>query len=456
MKHGPAPKSWEELAAASQIVEVAEGVLSGSRVRGRDGVLPEVWLSKNTHEAQLLSARMRDGTYRPISYRQALKSKGPGRAPRQISIPAARDRAPLRIICDYLQGAVPAAVPNIPQAVMHRVLESLKHGGYRYFVRLDIEDFYSSLSHDSVEGALVKHVDNEVVRRLVLRAVATPTLADSAPRSGPSRRGVPQGLSISNILAEICLLDFDSATSQTSGLAYFRYVDDVLIFSKRQIHRKLYREATGVLGGMSLVAHPFSEAGSKSSYGELEHGFDYLGYYVNWPNVSVRESSVRKLEHGISKKFARFGREANLGDGAGVRIRRLEWYVNILISGCILDGRRRGWIHFFSYMNDFSLLRKLDWLVRSKVSQYGLFGAFQPKSFMKAFRLAARRSRDALGYLPDFDKYSSGAQRELLQLLGDGRFEELSQMSDEEVRQRFIKRLNGELLEIERDLALQY
>ena len=58
---------------------------------------------------------------------------------------------------------------------------------------------------------------------------------------------MPQGLSISNILANIYLNDFDKENNSKDDYKYFRYVDDIFILCNseekaKEILRKLTRK----------------------------------------------------------------------------------------------------------------------------------------------------------------------------------------------------------------------
>ena len=52
-------------------------------------------------------------------------------------------------------------------------------------------------------------------------------------------KGVPQGLPISNILASIYLLEFDKIYKTNTCISYFRYVDDILIFTSNKNKKKI-------------------------------------------------------------------------------------------------------------------------------------------------------------------------------------------------------------------------
>ena len=74
-----------------------------------------------------------------------------------------------------------------------------------------------------------------------MSAIDTTTIStDSASKSlrrKPRLIGIPQGLAISNILASISMMEFDTSIKKRCGTnaIYKRYVDDILILSTSPI-----------------------------------------------------------------------------------------------------------------------------------------------------------------------------------------------------------------------------
>jgi hypothetical protein len=66
-----------------------------------------------------------------------------------------------------------------------------------------------------------------------MSALAVPTVNEfkGSKHAIPNTKGVPQGLAISNILAEISLGKFDNELSSDPNIWFKRYVDDILILT---------------------------------------------------------------------------------------------------------------------------------------------------------------------------------------------------------------------------------
>ena len=79
---------------------------------------------------------------------------------------------------------------------------------YNYVIKLDIEKYYDSINHEILEDKLINIGINEDFIELLKRAISRPIineyeLYNSRIKKSNNQEGVPQGLSISNILAAI-------------------------------------------------------------------------------------------------------------------------------------------------------------------------------------------------------------------------------------------------------------
>ncbi|WP_252365660.1 reverse transcriptase domain-containing protein, partial [Acinetobacter pittii] len=79
-----------------------------------------------------------------------------------------------------------------------------------------------------------------------------------------SIEGVPQGLSISNTLAHIYLIDIDKHFISQKHLSYFRFVDDILIFCNEQNITEIKKDLQNLFHKKRLNIHPLQHHGSKS------------------------------------------------------------------------------------------------------------------------------------------------------------------------------------------------
>ena len=181
-------------------------------------------------QVAILSKKTLSGTYKFTKYKLKLISKGRGKKPREISIPTVRDRIAMRAMCEFLTERFYASLSlELPQNVIKRIKTDVLSGKYSGYIKLDVSDFYPSIKHKELESRLRKRIKDPGIMNVILAAITSPTVVVSKASDKPSTIGVPQGLAISNILAAIYLLNIDRCIKSYPGIAYSRYVDDVLI-----------------------------------------------------------------------------------------------------------------------------------------------------------------------------------------------------------------------------------
>nr|WP_230417033.1 RNA-directed DNA polymerase [Micromonospora tarapacensis] len=385
---------------------------------------------------------MRAGKYRFSAYREFLQLKGAGRPPRVLSVPTARDRIALRALANCLGELFPQTRGTLPQKRVHQISEALKVGGFDSYIKMDVEDFYPSIRHDLIEEGLRTRVRKNEIIEAVLGAVKTSTVPVNRRSRTPNARGVPQGLAISNCLAELVMQRIDSQLADEDCF-YVRYVDDILILCDHIDVDRISKLAVTLFGEIGLRVHEVSGVGGKSSSGDISAGFSYLGYTFNPLTISVRDQSVRNVENSIARVFTRYKYERN--------IRLLESRINTLITGCIYGGNPYGWLHYFRQMNDLTLLKRLDVFVGEMKRRSKVPAGFATKSFVRAHWAITHPCGKDRNYIPNYDVMDIGKMRDVLAAhLGE---EEVAKIPDSGIGIAF-RRLMGKLtVELEKDIG---
>jgi retron-type reverse transcriptase len=437
----------------AQLVDTFESQIAVRSVVGRDGMQPSAFRSNLAEHLRLVRAKVSDGSYRFSPYRQHLMSKGPGKYPRVVAIASVRDRLVLKVLADVLAQVFRDARSRLAPAVVASLIRELEVGRFDAFVRVDVEEFYPSIRHQVLDQELRSRVKSTRLRALILRAARTPTVAAKAAKpSALPCRGVPQGLPVSNILAEIAMRQVDSDISAWPDVAYFRYVDDILLLCKRESVGSVLQRATERLLKDGLKVHPIDTVG-KTATGSLSESFSYLGYEFSWPRVSVRASSVGSFQDSLTKVLTTFRRYARKHPGDRDRaLVRCRLWLDLKITGCTYEASRRGWISFYSQIRHQQLLHHLDWFVAKQLRRFGLADEIQPKSFVTANRFARRRESPD-GYVPTFDNLSPDEMRLVLQQYFLVDAHSLANMADDQVADQFRQRMHRVVVELERDAS---
>lgn len=421
---------------------------SETRSKGIDRVNGFQFYSRAVEQISIASRKCLDGTYRFAPYLENLKSKGRGKAPRLIAIPTIRDRIVLHQLNKFLAFCFPERVPkNIANSVVRQIISRLHDvdPSAAYICGCDIKDFYGAIDIERAVREVSKRVDHRPALSLVRRALLTPTVPRNFRRKNRSgyspRKGVPQGLAISNILASIYVGDIDRAM-ENIGVSYFRYVDDILMLGSEDKVRRAYKSLRGRMRHRQLALHPLGS--SKTYMGPASKRFGYLGYTFAWPKVTVRDETVERLLISIAAQFSDFIHNSD---------RRLERFsyltkerlaqifldeLNERIAGAVSEGRRYGWIAYFSQVTDLALLHRLDHAVAGMFSRLDAFSREPPEGLKKFRRAYYEIKYNPLGgYVRDYDSYTTFAQK--LQLLEErGRVAPNERLTDEQINSRFL------------------
>lgn len=359
-----------------------------------------------------------------------------------------------------LHAAIPASKIERPQPKIAALTSALETDEFTHFVRMDVADFYPSVSHKWMRSVLAAEVRSKSLRALCLQAILNETVADGHRPNGKSLgRGIPQGLAVSNALAELALMHVDAAMTTRTDVAYFRYVDDIVVLTKRRREQKTFEEVSALLRRAGVAAHPLNKPGSKSHGGKIRDGFEYLGYKFDWPRITVRPASVGKLEAALARSFTRYryardGVPRTTAKQWPDRCReKLKWHLDLIIAGCVFEGSRRGWLSYFSQIRHMQLLEHLDSLVIGLSRRFGLPSTATFKSFKKAYRFAATKRPDLTGYVPNLDKFTRAERESVLERIFFERRSVLSSLTDEQVEERFRQRVKRVVQEMERDIG---
>jgi RNA-directed DNA polymerase len=351
---------------------IFEDRISHTGTTGKDGVTPDAFEKVIDIELTRSLSKIQNKSYEFTNYRQKLVLKGAEKPPREISIATVRDRIILRAINNVLIECFKDQRLAAPHHFIQEISELIEPLGDDYsFVQIDVRDFYPSIVHDFLMQRVRSRIRTPELLKLIDTAIRTPT---GAPSSKPLTVGVPQGLSISNILSAIYMIRFDEMMHSLH--AYFRYVDDIIVVCKTETAAKDFAFIAKGLQKIGLQCHE-PTAGSKSKIVPLSTGIDYLGYYIRPKMVSVRKSSYRRMMETIMGVLTAAKHTANN--------KKILRRLNIKITGCIFDQRRRGWMFFFSMTTDIKQLRRLDEFVKREWRRAGMEKFGKPKTFVKSY-----------------------------------------------------------------------
>lgn len=389
--------------------------IAGRGGTGMDGLTPARFNKQKQREFNIIKRKCGDGTYRFTPYREVLKSRGRDRAPRVISIPTVRDRIVLYLLKSVLHDVFDDCVNrSLPNQIIKKVKEYYLDAGLqgKRIYRADIRSFYGDIDYNYLEKSLTSRIDSDRVIKLIFRSIKTPTVPKNYRRDNKDKyvleKGIPQGLSTSNILAEICLEDFDEEIRDEVDF-YQRYVDDILLVCNSD---ELNRVITKI--GKSLNRRGNLRLNKDKSFPvDIDEGFQYLGYYFTGNTVTVRQKSVDEFIESIAALFTYLRENIELERKERFAVNNSDikdifvHSVNEKLTGAVSNDRRYGWVFYFMEINDLELLHRIDAIVREFFGRSPLFEKV-PSDLKRIARAYWEvRSRPRGGYIKNYDLYDT-------------------------------------------------
>lgn len=261
---------------------------------GIDNISPSTFNKKYIEEIEIINKKVKNNTYKFSKYRLKLVSKGKNKIPRDLYIPTIRDRLLLKVINDFLLTIYAEDfIQKLPQIVVQEVKEQFFSRNYDTYLKIDIQSFYPSINKEILINIIKRKVRSNTFIRLIKQGLNPKNL-----KNNNSIDGVPQGLSISNTLAHIYLIDIDRHFTSKNHLSYFRFVDDILILCNEKDVDIIKKDLYSLFQKKQLTIHPIQHEGSKSKIGKINHDhFDYLGYKFTDNKITIRESSINNLRN---------------------------------------------------------------------------------------------------------------------------------------------------------------
>lgn len=448
--------------------------IRASAGRGIDGVNGLSFSEGLEGKVKNLSKKISEQEYRYTSYLEVVKSKGRGKAPRVISKPTVKDKLVLFAIKEELHKLFEECVPRkLPNTYIRDIKDKFKSldGSETAYLKIDIKGFYDNLDRSLILSKIKEKSDNDVFVTLVRRAIINKTVPRGYKKSESKKyqteKGVPQGLSISNIIAEIYMEEFDAYFSE-KGYAYYRYVDDILIFSNKAAIDDLEVEISSKLLDIGLNCHDCDES-KKSEKGSIDERFQYLGYEVSSSTVTVKEATVNRYIESIVAMFTRFKHNAErlAKESKFLNIEQVKEIfildLNEKITGAINENKKYGWMFYFIEINDIYLLHKIDGIVMKQFERLDLFDNKAPAKRNKInenglcslIRTYYAIKHDILGgYVHNYSVYETRNDK-LSYLVKFGyiaHYDDKS-YSDEEIDKMFLSVKKSKLLKLELDVG---
>jgi hypothetical protein len=299
-------------------------------------------------------------------------------------------------------------------------------------------------------------VESGVFLRILENSIKNPTTSFGSKRTERkilNTIGVPQGLSISNILADIYMQGFDSELSVLAA-GYYRFVDDIILFNLGDDKTCLREVIEGKANDIELKLHSLKTVCKRD-----DRHFEYLGYRFELPKITIRESSIVKFINSVASMISSFKNNYQ------ITIKKYKWieddlYKNILIenlnekiTGAISETKRYGWLFYFLEINDEALLHRIDRIIDSFFERLDEFNNTRPDNLKRLARAYFEAKYNSHGnYIHNYNIYVTFHQKmDYLKKLG--KINPESTYSKEDIDQIFEKTKSHNLLHLDNDIG---
>ncbi|MBI5098958.1 MAG: hypothetical protein HZB30_06930 [Nitrospirae bacterium] len=438
-----ASKKFKQVFTKKYLKDIYQNNIRFNSAIGVDRVNKKLFDKNLDNNIDIIYRKVHQGTYHFSQYKEKLISRGANKCPRVISIPTIRDKLTQRALSEILFDVYGKSIPFLHK-VIGDAIKSFNSRKNNHYIRLDVKSFYPSVKHESLLDQISKKIRKSEVLKLIRGSIIQDTVAKPSGQKQWQSVGVPQGLSISNILANIYMIPIDLKHGSQEDYQYFRYVDDIIVFCNENNVTHLKKEINDDCDKLGLSLHKEGEDESKAKVGNISEEFSYLGYKFSPSNISVRKPTIDKLRESIIRILTiyKHSREKNVS--------RLYWNLNLRITGCIFDEMKYGWIFYFSQITDMSLLKQLDIFLEKQLERFGI-SSYQGKikKFVRTY-YEITKNLTRSNYIPKFDRYSISQKR---QVLRDTFGITKKRMTKQEIEMEFRRLIFKQVKELEQDLA---
>lgn len=435
-----------------------------SKSKGIDKISAEKFEEDLDKHLNYIIDKFKSGAYNFSPYLELLKLKGRNKFPRVISIPTIRDKLVLLIIKEILHEKFDSSVNRkLPNSYIREIKNFLKKDTTeKFYLKLDLEKFYDTLDHDIISSKLKEQKLPDNVITLIEKAITNITVPQNSRVSQyinyQTHLGVPQGLSISNILAQIYLLDFDQIISKRRYF-YQRYVDDILLINTSEISEFRIKNFIKELESLKLVINS-----SKTEQNSLNVApFNFLSYSISSNKISVAQKNIEVFLRRIAAKVTWFKSCYKVEEKRPEYLKndpeRLKAVfideLNDMITGLIANDKSYGWLFYFSEINDLDLLFKIDKIISSFFLNIDAFGNKRPNELKKLVRAYYSITSKKLNYISNYDKLDTIRKKRNF-LVFRGQISSTKKYSNEDIDRHFNRYQNKQIRKNEQGLGYTY
>jgi group II intron reverse transcriptase/maturase/CRISPR-associated endonuclease Cas1 len=205
-------------------------------------------------------------------------------------------------------------------------LHCFKNKNFNYVLRLDIDNYFDTVDHETLNKRLCAVVPDTEIVRLIMLSMKMGCVDHS--RWEDVSKGLPQGGVLSPLLANLYLHSFDQFVL-SKDVEYVRYADDFLIFCKTK------EDADALLSNArTFLETRLHLALNTPTITEVAEGCEFLGIFISPTGLSLSETKIVQLK----EKFAQLSWDKNRLCDKGLRaLQGIKKYYAVLLPEPYLE-----------------------------------------------------------------------------------------------------------------------
>src|ERR1019366_1511991 len=245
-----------------------------------------------------------------------------------------------------------AAVPAAIKAVLDAI-----GSGCKFVIRSDIAKFFTRIPKSSVTVIVAKAVNDQEFVDLFVRAITVELenmsqLREQANAFPIEDIGVAQGNSLSPLLGNLILYEFDLELNKRPDVRCIRYIDDFIILApSKEIAENTFAKAQHMLQNLGMSISP-----DKTQRAATEDVFEFLGIELAngfiRPCKKAQERVLASIESTLAESREAF-REHR-------KTKKLTNALSLLESLGRVRGVMQGWGKHYRFCNDTKCFEHLD------------------------------------------------------------------------------------------------
>lgn len=297
---------WEKVISPDNIKLAIRNASKGKRDRTR---VREIFENMDKYIPHFQKMAM---TYKHKRKPPKIIYDGISRKKREIIVPSFDEQVLHHMIVNVLSpiitkgmyhhshGSIPGKGPTKGAAAIKKwIAHDTKN--VKYFLKMDIKQFFGSVPHDKLEELIRKKIHDERFNSLLHEVIDCTEI------------GLPLGFHTSHWLANWYLQGLDHYIKQElKAVHYIRYMDDMVIFgsNKRKLHKmreeieKYLNERLGLRLKENWQVCRFSYK-DRATGGDRGRDLDFMGYRFYRMRVVLRKSIMIKMSRKARKMAAK-------------------------------------------------------------------------------------------------------------------------------------------------------